>query len=92
MDTIYGESTTYDRVAKDNMKPNNQVAIDHDYYSAQPERASKKMKEVEDSKRPSGYEVGHGGRMKEQGKDYDKKRSAYAMGGVAKMKMNYPGT
>jgi hypothetical protein len=90
MSTVYGESTTYDRVAKDSMQPNNQVAIDHDYYSAHPERASKKMKEVHDAEKDSGYGVGFKGREKETGKDYDK-REKYAIGGVAKLRMNYPG-
>ena len=91
MNTVYGESTTWDRVAKDSMKTNNQVAIDHDFYSANPERAKSKMKEVEAAEKPSGYEVGFKGRIKEEGKDFGKKREGYAIGGVMKMRQEFPG-
>lgn len=91
MNTVYGLSTTYDRIAKDSMTPNNQVALDHDYYSANPEASKKKMAEVSEAKKASGMEVGYSGKMEESGKDYPKKRSPYAMGGVAKLRMDYPG-
>ena len=88
--TIYGENTTYDRIAKDSMTPSPQVALDHDYYSANPERARKKMKEVEDSKKPSGYEMGYNGKEKPEGKDYNRVKKA--MGGVCKWRHDFPGT
>lgn len=91
MHTIYGENVAAERIRNDNMKPNQRVAIDHDFYSANPEASKKKMKEVDDANKPSGMEVGYSGRMKETGKDYDDKRSRYAIGGVAKLRMDYEG-
>lgn len=88
METIYGSSTTHDRVAKDSMQPNQQVSLSHDYYSSNPEASKKKMSEVEDAKKPSGYEVGYSGKMKETGKDY---RVRKAIGGVAKLRQHFPG-
>ena len=91
MTTIYGESTTVPRVKNDTMEPNNRVAIDHDFYSANPERASKKMKEVEEKRNISGLEMGFGGRIKPDGKDYDRKRSKHALGGAAKWRQEFEG-
>jgi len=95
MTTIYGVSTTVDRIKNDSMEPNDRVAIDHDFYSAHPERASKKMKEVDDEMKPSGYEMGYSGRMKPEGKDYSSKKSKSrdhkAIGGAAKWRQEFEG-
>lgn len=76
MTVIFGENIAAERMKRDNMKPNGQVALDHDYYSENPEVNSKKSKEIK--------------QMEYDGQDNEQLRLKRAMGGVAKLRKNYP--
>lgn len=89
VDTIYGEDTAASRIRAETMDPHPYVAIDHDYYSAQPERASKKSKDTDHASRDYGDEVGYAGKMGQMGKDQERVKKA--AGGVAKLRLDYPG-
>lgn len=94
MTTIYGRHTAGERLCnvRQQMVPNHRVAIDHDFYSDNPEAAREVWKNVDRSRRDlEGDAVGYNGR--EEVDDYTKsmkKPLKRAIGGIAKLRKDYP--
>lgn len=81
MTTIYGHNEGEARLKRETMEPCTHVAIDHDFYSENPEAHSKKTKKHEErEKHAKGDSVGMEDREK------------YAAGMAAKKRRHYPMT
>jgi ATP-dependent 26S proteasome regulatory subunit len=76
MTVLMGKNEGEERMKRENMKPNSQVALDHDYYSENPEVNSKKSKEIK--------------QIEYDGQDDEQYRLKKAIGGVAKLRKGYP--
>lgn len=83
-ETIFGHNVAEERMRKDNMKPNWRVAVDHDFYSANPEAAKEKSKEIYDEM----YDGMDEKRLK-RAEGGDVEREEYAMGGVSKVRKGF---
>lgn len=79
MTLIYGYSEVEERMARETDKPNNQVAIDHDFYTNNHSAVKRKEKEVADS-------VSEGKKS-----NVFRKNNAYAIGGVVKERRGFYG-
>ena len=92
--TIYGHDEAEARMLRETMtRAPYHVAVDHNWYSNNPEFAKRKMKEVNEGKELSPYEVGYTGRMsKNKTDDNAEKRLHKACGGAAKWRKEYPGS
>jgi len=77
-EVIFGRSEAEDRMRRETMKPNGNVAIDHDFYSANPEARSSKSKEIKDEEF--------------DGMDDKQYRLKRAIGGVMKVRQGFPMT
>ena len=78
---LYGKDEVMERMKRETMEPNGTVAIDHDFYSENPERHSKHKKHHEY------HSEHHKGESKEE---HEEHRLHRAMGGAAKIRRDYP--
>lgn len=99
MTVIYGTCYANERMEDEKMEMAPKIRVDHNWYDGQ--RAATKMKEVEDVKKDTGYEVGYNGKTDGSAADKLKRacggnvesddRQELALGGAAKIRKDYPG-
>lgn len=91
---LHGEDEAINKMKKETMDMAPNIRVTHNYYGTE-EFNKKKMKQVEDVKKNSGYEVGYEGKTSHYNAredDDDDKRDKKAGGGaIGKLRKDYPG-